>query len=201
MESIIENLHRSAEHWLSFEPSRNWEKLIIVSVGAALLLFGRRLYWCFLIATGFVIGSIISGEFLPPEPKWLSIAAPLLVGIAAALLIVFLQKLALRLTGMIAGGFLGFTAAEGFLAKPMPLIMLLLGSVIGFWLVMILFDWALIILSSLSGTALIAGCLPIENGLMWVLAAGLIIVGVAIQWKMQHGKLTPKSRSSQSSRS
>lgn len=197
MESIIENLRRGVDQLLTLEWQwGEWKPIFMMIVGTILLLFGRKLYWFILIAVGFVGGSILAQEFFPPEPQWLGIAAAFFIGIAAAILIVFLQKLALRLAGMIAGGFLGYTAAEEFFAKPLPLLALFLGALLGFWLVMILFDWALIVLSSLSGTALITECIPLEKGAQWILAAGLLIVGIAIQWSMQR-KSIPSTNKSQ----
>ncbi len=186
MEPIIETLKKGTEELSRIASGMgDLESILIMMAGATLLLFGRRLYWGVIAAAGFAAGSYIGHEVFPPEPKWLIIAAPVLVGIVAALLSIYLQKLALRLAGMIAGGFLGYTIAAALIAKPWPLLGLILGCVIGFWSVMILFDWALIMLSSLSGTALIVQRVPLEKEPQLILAAVLLFIGIAIQGAMQ----------------
>ena len=195
MEPIIETLKRGFEELTKMvsAPS-DLESILIMIGGATLLLFGRKLYWFVIAAAGFAAGSLIGREVFPDEPEWLIIAAPLLVGVVAAILSIFLQKLALRLAGMIAGGFLGFTIAAEFIAKPWPLLGLVIGCIIGFWSVMILFDWALIILSSLSGTALIVQRVPLELEPQLILAGVLLILGIAVQGSTQRKAPAAKSQ-------
>ena len=193
MEAIIETLKKGTEELTRIASGMgDLESILIMMAGATLLLFGRKLYWCVIAAAGFAAGSFIGHEVFPPEPEWLVIAAPVLVGIVAALLSILLQKLALRLAGMIAGGFLGYTIAAALIAKPWPLLGLILGCVIGFWSVMILFDWALIALSSLSGTALIVQRVPLEKEPQLILAAVLLVIGIMVQGAMQ--KKTPATK-------
>ncbi len=194
MEPIIETLNRGFEELTKMVSAPNdVESVLIMIGGGVLLLFGRKLYWFVIAATGFAAGSLIGREVFPPEPEWLIIAAPILVGVVAALLSIFLQKLALRLAGMIAGGFLGFTIAAEIIAKPWPLVALVIGCIIGFWSVMILFDWALIILSSLSGTALIVQRVPLELEPQLILAGVLLVLGIAVQGRTQ--KKAPAAKS------
>jgi hypothetical protein len=195
MEPIIETLRKGVEQLaLIASVPDDLESILVILAGATLLLFGRKLYWFVIAAAGFAVGSIIGHEVFPPEPEWVMIAAPILVGIVAALLSVFLQKLALRLAGMITGGFLGYTIAAMFIAKPWPLLALLIGCILGFWSVMILFDWALVILSSLSGTALIVQRVPLERDPQLILAVVLLILGIAIQGSLQRKQAPQKTQ-------
>lgn len=170
--------------------------LLSVAGGGILLFFGRRLYWFVIAAAGFAAGTLIGHQVFPPDPAWLIIVAPMLIGIIAAILSIFLQKLALRVTGMLAGGFLGYTIAAELIAKPWPLVGLLIGAIIGFWLVMILFDWALIMLSSLAGTALICQQAPLDREPRFILAAVLVLLGIAVQGTMQRKATDPKTKES-----
>jgi hypothetical protein len=57
----------------------------------------------------------------------------------------------------------------------------LIGGIIGVLLVIFLFDWALITLSSLAGASLITQALVLPGGIGGVLFLALVIVGVVIQ--------------------
>ena len=60
-------------------------------------------------------------------------------------------------------------------------IVYVIGGIIGLLLVIFLFDWALITLSSLAGASLIAQALAIPGGTASLIFLGLVIVGVVIQ--------------------
>ncbi len=198
MEPIVESLRKGIAQLsqMAGNPA-DLEMALVITAGTILLLFGRKLYWFVIAAAGFAGGMVVGHEVFPPEPAWVLIVAPLLVGIVAAILSLFLQRIALRVTGMIAGGFLGYTIVAAFLVKPWPIAGLILGCIIGFWLVMTLFDWALIILSSLSGTALITQKVPLDQTPQIILAVVLFILGVSVQGTMQKkgapAKNPPKS--------
>ena len=138
MERVTDNSKQFFDH-LPFSTGANGdvETVVFMLIGATLLLFGRKLYWFVVAAAGFAAGTLVGHEVFPQEPDWVLIVAPLAVGMVAAILSIFLQKLALRLAGMIAGGFLGYTVAEVFLAKPWPLLALVIGCLLGFWMVMV----------------------------------------------------------------
>jgi uncharacterized membrane protein YkvI len=57
----------------------------------------------------------------------------------------------------------------------------LIGGIIGVLLVIFLFDWAIITLSSLAGASLITQALPLPSGLGGIIFLGLVIIGVVIQ--------------------
>jgi len=110
-----------------------------------------------------------------------------LIGVAAgllgALLAVFLQRLAVGVAGLLAGGYLLTVLLERSsvqlgVAAWLPYI---IGGIIGAVLMMVLFDWGLIFLSSLAGANLIGESLRAGPSLEWILFAGLVIAGVVIQ--------------------
>ena len=197
MESIVETLQKWLERLATVTGhSEHWEDALVLLVGGLLLLFGRKLYWCVLAVAGFSIGVWVGREFFPPEPIWLLIGIAIFLGVIAAVLGIFLQRLALRAAGIITGGFLGYILADAFSIKPWPLAGLALGCLFGFWLVLWLFDWALIVLSSLSGAALIVSRLPLELAPLFVAGLILALLGLAVQSGMQKksaGKRESKS--------
>ncbi len=61
-------------------------------VGAALLILGRKLFWVFVGAIGFVLGMDIASRFLQGRPDWLILIVALGAGVLGALLALFLQR-------------------------------------------------------------------------------------------------------------
>ena len=69
--------------------------IIGVIVGAAILLFGRKLFWLFVAALGFAVGVEIATYFMHEPPVWMTLVIALGLGILGALLAILLQKLAI----------------------------------------------------------------------------------------------------------
>lgn len=95
-----------------------------------------------------------------------------------------MQRLAIVVAGFVAGGYLAFrlAAAAGWTAEPvLPWIVALLGAVIAALLVSLLFDWALIVLSALTGAVILSDALPWGRPAEWIVAGVLFVVGVAVQ--------------------
>ncbi len=160
--------------------------IIRLLLGVSLLTLGRKLFWLFVAAIGFEAGFLLADRLFSRE-SLLTLITAILVGLAGALLAVFLQKAAIWLGGFLAGGYFAVTLLETLGARPLQfelfsIIIFLAGGVIGVILIAFLFDWALIILSSLAGAALItrvvAPASPPTGTLLFVI---LFVVGVVIQ--------------------
>ena len=89
--------------------------IISVIVGAAILLFGRKLFWLFVAALGFAVGVEIAAYFMREPPAWLTLIVALGCGVAGALLAILLQKLAIAVAGFIAGGRIAWALAAASL--------------------------------------------------------------------------------------
>ena len=153
--------------------------VINIILGAALLVAGRRLFWLFILAGGFVAGvqfatSIIKG------PEWLTIIIGLVAGIAFAILARFLKTFAIGIAGFTLGGSI-FSAFASVLGFDFNWIGWIVGGVIGIILVSILFDWALIGLSSFSGAALLVQALNLSDSIRNISFVLLLIVGIFVQ--------------------
>ncbi len=130
--------------------------LINAILGVGLLLAGRKLFWLFVGAAGFVLGAqIVIRSFHGPE--WLGLVIGIIVGLLFAGLAVFLRAAAIGIAGFIAGASILVSLVELFRINVggMAWLVYLAGGVIGILLVSLLFNWALITLSSLGGAALI----------------------------------------------
>ena len=156
--------------------------VISLILGAALLITGRKLFWLFVGAAGFVAGLQLATQF-SQGPELLSLVVGLAVGILFALLAIVLQGLAIGVAGFLAGGYI-LTVLAGMIGLnqgAFSWIVYVIGGIIGALLVIFLFDWAIITLSSLAGASLISQALAIPGGLAGVVFLALVIVGVVIQ--------------------
>ena len=105
-----------------------------------------------------------------------------MVGVIFAVLAIFLQGVAIGVAGFLAGGYI-LTVVAGMIGLnqgAFSWIIYLIGGILGVLLVIFLFDWAIITLSSLAGASLITQALGIGGVLFLV----LVIVGVVIQGSM-----------------
>jgi len=153
--------------------------VINLVLGSALLVAGRKLFWLFIGVIGFITGVQLAARF-SNGPEWTAIIIGVIVGIIFAVLAVFIEALAIGVAGFLAGGFIltTFTNMLGLNAGLLFWVIYAIGGVIGILLVMFLFDWALITLSSLAGASLIVQALGGSGGLLFFL---LFIVGIVIQ--------------------
>jgi hypothetical protein len=163
--------------------------IISVIVGAAILLFGRKLFWLFVAALGFAVGLEIAAYFMREPPQWLTLLVALGCGVVGALLAILLQKLAIALAGFIAGGRIAWALAAAFFVEHAHYrgITFVIGGILGALLLLALFDWVLILLSSVEGAHLITtGIVLPEKGSL-ILFIALAIIGVIVQGSMLRG--------------
>lgn len=167
-----------------------------IIVGVVLLLLGRRLFWLFVGAAGFIAGLIVSQELFVGQPDWLVLSVAILTGVIGAVLSVFLQKLAVAVAGFLTGGYvlMSLSLAMGNPSFAWPAF--LIGGVLGAALVLILFDWALILLSSLAGAALVAQSTRADALISLIIFLIALVAGVAIQARQFTKSTNINSRSS-----
>ena len=159
-----------------------------------LLAFGRRLFWLFVGAVGFVGATQFANRFLVGEPDETVVVFALIAGFVAAILAVTLRKLALGVAGFLVGGYLlmSLLTATGHdhevaLAvgrggeQLAPWLAFLVGGLLGAVLMNALFVWTLIVLSSMSGAALICESLRLQSQTSSIIFTVLVLVGVLAQ--------------------
>lgn len=158
-----------------------------ILVGVLLLVLGRRLYWLFVAAVGFLYGLELAPRLLPGQSQAMIVIIALGLALLGALLAVVATKVALGLTGFVAAGGIAAVVLQ-HLTIESGLIVLgiyLIAGIIGAVLFLLLFNAALIVLSSLAGAYLVVlGAEQLrlispapETALVIVLAA----VGIVIQ--------------------
>ena len=160
--------------------------IISVAVGVAILFFGRKLFWLFVAALGFAIGLEVAAYFMKEPPQWITLLVALVCGVIGALLAILLQKLAIAVAGFLAGGRIAWALAATFFVDHVHYrgITFVIGGIVGALLLLALFDWVLILLSSIEGAHLIGNgfTLP-EKGTM-ILTIALAAIGVLVQGSM-----------------
>lgn len=109
-----------------------------------------------------------------------------------ALLALFVQHLAVGAAGLFAGAFLANSLA-GVLHlghSPWFWVVVVAGGILGAVLTSVVFDWALVALSSLAGASLIVEGLHLPQGALLAVWLVLVALGVLIQTGMMKKKKT-----------
>jgi len=158
-------------------------------LGSILLVAGRKLFWLFVGAVGFIVGFTLANNFFEGESESTILVIALVVGIIGAVLALFFKKVLVGIAGFVAGGYLAISMVDLLEWVPgLPDWMLFtLGGIIGVVLVSVLFGWGLIILSSLVGAFLITESLPLGSVYTTLIYFVLLLVGVMVQMRFTRG--------------
>jgi hypothetical protein len=165
-----------------------------ILVGLLLLVLGRRLYWLFVAGIGFLYGLELGPRLMPEQPETLIIAVALGLALVGALMAIVATKVALGLIGFVAGGGIAvlLLANLGLDSGALALGTYLIAGLIGAALLLVLFDWTLIVLSSLAGASLIV--MSVERFLALPPIGGtvLVLVLAAVGAWIQTGLWQPR---------
>ena len=157
--------------------------VINLILGGALLVAGRKLFWLSVGAAGFVTGIQLATRFRQGS-EVLAIIVGLVIGVIFALLAIFLQAIVIGIAGFLSGGYV-LTILVNMLGVdvtgPMTWIVYIIGGVSGLILVSVLFDWALITLSSLAGASLVIQAFFPQGAAGGLIFFILFIAGVILQ--------------------
>ena len=164
-----------------------------VAVGIALLLWGRKLYWLIFATIGFLVASLLTQWALPAQDAaWWWWLIPFVVGLVGAFMSVFLQKMVIRLGGVLTGAYLGYFLSEPFLQEPWPWVALGVGAVSGFFLILFVFNGALILLSSVLGAMVLLEPMDAKPEVRLAVTGALVLVGCLFQSRNRSKEKTKK---------
>jgi len=174
----MDELLAAAPDWL-VSPSGT----IALALGIVVLLFGRRLFWLLVAVVGFFIGVLLVDTLLTTDAETTRWIVGLLVGLAAALLAVLLQRMAVGLAGALIAGYTTFWYLDlsGQPLETWHWLLVVVAAVAGLLIARAVFDFGLILLSSLAGATMILEGLQVEAEVSRWAFLGLVIVGAAIQ--------------------
>jgi hypothetical protein len=157
--------------------------VVMVVSGVVLLVLGWKLFWLFVGVVGFAAGLQAAQLYFGPQPFWVLWAVGLVCGIIGAVLALFFQKLAIGIGGFVAGSTIALhlTLMMGYDPGALPA---LIGGIVGAVAMYLLFDWALIILSSVAGATMIIEALGRHAPYAPALSAVLMAAGIIFQARL-----------------
>lgn len=168
-----------------------WITLLLSLAAGLLLLFaGRRFFWlaAALVAFLFTFGIF---EFLFGG-GWLGLT----IAVAAGVIFAFLARLFIKVVGYIVGALAGAVALPALLGvfglDLSWLLAALIGAVLGFLLMLFMFDWGLILLTAWAGAGSVAGKLNDQWSIGSTLAAIIFLALFAAGVYVQAGQLKAK---------
>jgi Domain of unknown function (DUF4203) len=152
-------------------------------IGVVVLFFGRKLFWVCVAALGFAAGVEFAPQLFTEPTPILQLSIAIVLGFVGALLALLLQRVAVGIVGFATGGRLAVGLAASFFLDSASYYWLtfIIGGVIGAILLLSLFDWALIFLSSLIGAHLIVRAVPLPTTGATILLIVLTALGVIVQ--------------------
>lgn len=169
-----------------------------IIVGTIVLLMGRKLFWLFVGCLGFIAGVKYAGLFVETEAELIVYAVAAVTGIIGVAVAILLQNLAIGMAGFMAGGYLTLRLVEiiGFNHSQFLWAVCLTGGIVGAALMVLIFDWALILISSFLGSSLIIEGLAhyyttMDPFLLQSTFFGMIIFGIAVQARLKETDAGP----------
>jgi hypothetical protein len=159
-------------------------EVLYVGIGFLMLIAGRPIYSVFVGCIGLLVGSYLADQitFFPSDTNQLLIS--LLFAVIGVIMTQIYKRWAARLAACIAGGILVINlphvfGASGYWTSPY---LIAAGAIISLVLAFIIFDFAMVVLSSLLAVTLILSYMRpgnLDQGFMFLI---LLVFGIIIQY-------------------
>ena len=165
--------------------------IVAIILGLVETFFGRRLFWVFVAIGGFLLGWFLVPAFFPGAITWLAIVVGVIAGVAFGLLAIPFTRVMVAI-----GGFFLFAAALVLFVRLLGAdvaggsatfwVAYLIGGAVGGVVLWIFLDWALVVLTGLSGAWAVAGGIGwfVEGDPAWLQALVFVVLaalGIAFQ--------------------
>jgi len=157
--------------------------IVSVLIGIVILFFGRKLFWLCVAAVGFAVGMEIAPLLVNEPSSLLALLIAIVFGVLGALLALFLQRVAIAVLGFLAGGKIATAIAAAFFVHyaQYSTVIFVVGGILGAILLLALFDWALIVVSSFIGAYLIESAIVLPTTGSTLVFIGLAVIGMFVQ--------------------
>ena len=157
--------------------------IVSVLIGIVILFFGRKLFWLCVAAVGFAVGMEIAPLLLNEPSSLPALLIAIVFGVLGALLALFLQRVAIAVLGFLAGGKIATAIAAAFFVHyaQYSTVIFVVGGILGAILLLALFDWALIVVSSFIGAYLIESAIVLPPTGSTLVFIGLAVIGILVQ--------------------
>ncbi len=159
--------------------------LLVMAGGLAILFFGRKLFWLYVGVVGMLVGFELAEYYLPDAQLWIIIICGALLGIITAVLAIVMQYVAVGLAGFVGGSYVAVQVLDIFPmidVGELQWLLLLIPAVIGTVVCILLFDMAIIFLSSMTGAVVLVQLFEMDPILQNVLFVIVAAIGVAAQY-------------------
>ena len=156
---------------------------LLLVIGLILVLLGRRVYLISIGILGFLGGLYLFTVFLGTAHDWRSLLFALLFGTVGSLLAFALHKAAWLFGGFCGGGVLAlyFNESTAAFSGVSPIVLFVIGGGVGALLFLLMLDWALIAVTTLTGAALITWQSRLSGLAAQALFLGLTAIGLLVQ--------------------
>ncbi|MBI1881882.1 MAG: hypothetical protein HYR94_27220, partial [Chloroflexi bacterium] len=160
-------------------------QIVSILVGIAVLIAGRRLFWLFVGAVGFVVGLSLAFQLLTDQPTWVILVAASILGLIGIVAAIFVQTAAVGIAGFLIGGYalVWLLQRFGLALGEWGWLIYIIAGILGAILALYLFETALVILSSLAGATLIVQATHFDALVTAILFIILLVAGILIQTK------------------
>lgn len=167
------------------------EKLnaLLLVIGLILIFLGRRVYLISIGILGFLGGLYLITSLIGISHDWRSLLVALLLGVVGSLLAFALHKAAWIFGGFFGGGVLLMYLNDAFSIPAIgsPVVVFILGGIVGALLFLLLLDWALILVTALTGATLITYQSGLGGPAGQALLIGLLFAGILVQGNSLRG--------------
>jgi hypothetical protein len=159
-------------------------EILFVGIGFMMLIAGRPVYSVFVGSISFLLGTYLTSQIRVFPPEWNTFFVPLLFAIIGVVLTQAFKRWTARVAGFIAGGILIVNLPNAFGSGVYWNSSLLFAAagIISVILLFFIFDFALIVLSTLTAVTLILSYMRVGNldqGAMFFILA---IFGIVVQY-------------------
>jgi len=157
--------------------------LITLLIGIIFLIAGQKIFWLFIASLGFLFGFEFAATFLAGQEYWKTFLISVICGLVGLVCALFLQELAIIVTGFIAGGyiFLSLWNLSGWRINEWWWLFFVVSGISVSVLLAIFFNPVLIVLSSCIGAMLIIQAFPFTPVMKIALFLILFAFGVFVQ--------------------
>jgi hypothetical protein len=163
--------------------------ILFVGIGFMMLIAGRPIYSVFVGSIGFLVGTYLADLITVLPPEWNSFFIPMLFAIIGVALTQAFKRWAAGVAGFIAGGMMIINlpnafGSGGYWTSPY---LFAAAGIVSVILLFFIYDFALIVLSSLMAVTLILSYMKVGNldqGAMFLILAifGMITQYLILQY-------------------
>ena len=151
--------------------------------GFLLVFAGRNFFWLCVGIVGFLNG-VQSAPLLGYSSGWMTLLIAFALGIlGAALAVSFEWFMVVFGVGFLGGGYLLMNLfPSGIVPEPYAWSIFVVGGIVGMCLMVIIFDWTLIMISSLLGATMIVNAFYGAEALREFLFISSLVTGILVQY-------------------